>query len=104
MELCLRNSSPVFAKSCYRVKVLIATTTKLYLSKTIVRIANVGTGILEVRPGDEVPEVGLDKPRIPDPANLLNLGFGVNLAKEFCSVISLNSDWIFWSDCHSRII
>ena len=102
MELCLRNSSLAFAKS-YRAKSSNCYF-KLYLAKTIVRIANVGPSILEVRPGDEVPEVGLDKPRVSDPANLLDLGFGVDLAEQFCSVISLNSDGIFWSDCHSRII
>ena len=85
-----------------QVKVLIAGLN--YLAQSIVRLADVGSRILEVGPGDQVPEVGLDEAVVPHPADLGHPGLGVHLAEQLGRVVSLNSNGILGSNSDSWVV
>ena len=75
-----------------------------YLAQSVVGITDVDSFVLQVCPGYEMSELGLDKSVGSDPANLLHWRFGVHLAEQFRCVIFLHSDGIFWADSNTWVV
>ena len=75
-----------------------------YLAQPVVRVADVGSGILEVGAGDEVPEAGLHEPVVAHPAHLRHARLAVHLAEELGRVVTLHADGVLGAHSHSRVI